>query len=52
LLKQTPKDHPDHGILLEVQVVTQEFLGKVGGGDQRDGPVSLYLIYLILIIAF
>lgn len=40
-MKQTPKDHPDHTILLEVQVVTQEFLGKVSGGvDQRDGAVS------------
>ena len=40
LVKQTPLDHPDYSILLEVQVVTQEFLEKISGGDQKDGAVS------------
>jgi hypothetical protein len=40
LLKQTPNEHPVHSILIEVQVVTQEFLIKVTGGDQKDGAVS------------
>ncbi|EDO47441.1 predicted protein [Nematostella vectensis] len=38
LMKQTPQDHPDHSILTDVQVYTLQFISRISGGDQKDGP--------------